>query len=517
MKKIPGIRPSAWLALALALAQLLSFTGQAQQILREQLLLRPGASLAPASVTATSDGGFVLAGSAFRLPSGAGFSHLYVLRLSTVGDTLWQRFLSQGSTASNREPVRTDAGGIWIFTSDTLQSQTSPTGGNVGTRLWRLSLAGQVRHVVRLAYRLPGEYTQDLLPGANGELYALVHHQSSLARFTSPSILRLDSSGALLWRHDYPFALGNYESNLCYTPRGTVLLAGQTGVGNSTSFQNRVRLLEVEPSRGDSVGGTSLPLASGIVGDFLYSYSAEPYEAIALRQGGYAVPSEAIPINTSLNGTGELTRLDAAYQVVWRYLLPTTSNQTLARQFTQVRELADGTLLALAVGPGATSGRTFWLYRFDGATGALLATYPFTSGLTGQSILAGHLLPVAADSSLLVVGRNRDYNNQGIYIARVRIPGLPRVVTGTAKPFAAGAVLAFGLYPNPAHDAVTVSLPAHAGRLELRDALGRVVRVQAVGAEQRTLQLSLVGLKQGIYAVVLRGPDGTVVRRLAVE
>ena len=109
-----------------------------------------------------------------------------------------------------------------------------------------------------------------------------------------------------------------------------------------------------------------------------------------------------------------------------------------------------------------------------------------------------------------------------IYVARLRVPGLPRVVT-PALPLAArtgsAAGLVLGLYPNPARDAVTIELPARpaTGQLELRDALGRLVRTQPVGAGPQVVRWPLAGLAPGLYAVLLRGPGGSGVRRLVVE
>ena len=92
-----------------------------------------------------------------------------------------------------------------------------------------------------------------------------------------------------------------------------------------------------------------------------------------------------------------------------------------------MRELADGTLLVL-VRPFIHE-RTFWLYRFNAATGALLNVYPFTSTFGTIQFYPSHLLPVAADSSLVVVGGSRpnSTNQLGpIYVARLRVPGLLR-------------------------------------------------------------------------------------------
>jgi hypothetical protein len=254
----------------------------------------------------------------------------------------------------------------------------------------------------------------------------------------------------------------------------------------------------------------------------LNSRNEQPLETIALSSGGYVLPSL---VNTAPGiQTGQLARCDAAYNVLWRYQLPPLPTPNAYNVFQEIHELADGTLLAL-VG-SRDMQRIFWLYRFDAATGVLLASYPFT--LTTPAIVVGvaHLLPIASDSTFLVVGGSRLSSNStqigGIYVARVRVSGLPRVVA-PSLPLAtrpgAGTGLPLGLYPNPARDAVTVALPVRPGpgTLELLDALGRSVRWQPVGAAPQQVHWPLAGLAPGLYAVVLRGLGGMATRRLVVE
>ena len=83
-----------------------------------------------------------------------------------------------------------------------------------------------------------------------------------------------------------------------------------------------------------------------------------------------------------------------------------------------MRELTDDTLLAL-VRPFIHE-RTFWLYRFNAATGALLNVYPFTSAFGTVQLHPSHLRSVAADSSLVVGGSRPNSTNQvgPIYVVR---------------------------------------------------------------------------------------------------
>ncbi|MDB5270164.1 MAG: hypothetical protein JWP58_3204 [Hymenobacter sp.] len=81
----------------------------------------------------------------------------------------------------------------------------------------------------------------------------------------------------------------------------------------------------------------------------------------------------------------------------------------------------------------------------------------------------------------------------------------------------------FALYPNPAHAASTVTLPALPGTatatLTLRDALGRAIRTSTVTLPTAGLrhEMSLVGLPAGIYALQVQAGMTTAARRLVVE
>jgi hypothetical protein len=94
------------------------------------------------------------------------------------------------------------------------------------------------------------------------------------------------------------------------------------------------------------------------------------------------------------------------------------------------------------------------------------------------------------------------------------------VLTGTT---AAALAAGFTLFPNPAHAAVLVQVPAVAGAsaatLTLLDALGRTVRVHttALPATGTRYELSLTGVAAGVYALRLTAGGTTAVQRLVVE
>lgn len=410
---------------------LLTLPGHAQQIVCERLLTTPGLQVWFPTACTAPNGEFIATGAAQPVGTATPTlaTHTFVARLQASGcDTVWQRRLPHSTAYYTSSDVRADVRGIWLLTLDTVNANNTPPPFK-GTRLWRLGSDGRVRRVVRFTSPTVRETPNFLLPAADGGGYAQVYNQlPQVGILRAPSILHFDSTGVLRWRRDYGYAAGYYGGNLCYTPTGHVLLTGMVAV--NANYDGHAKLLEVETNRGNSLRGVTLPWGPDVAYEFVASRNEQPVETIALSGGsGYVLPSL---VNTPSGAqTGQLTRLDANYNVLWRHQLPVLPTPNAYNVFQQVRELADGTLLAL-VG-SRNMQRTFWLYRFRAATGALLASYAFTPATPAIVVGVSQLLPVASDSTLVVVGGSRPSSNTtqvgGIYVARLRVPGLPRVLT----------------------------------------------------------------------------------------
>lgn len=82
------------------------------------------------------------------------------------------------------------------------------------------------------------------------------------------------------------------------------------------------------------------------------------------------------------------------------------------------------------------------------------------------------------------------------------------------------AGLQFGLFPNPATDAVVLNLKEAIdveGRVRIFDASGRAVRDWPLVSGQATLRLELNGLPGGVYAVSVQTPQATGAKMLVIR
>ena len=93
----------------------------------------------------------------------------------------------------------------------------------------------------------------------------------------------------------------------------------------------------------------------------------------------------------------------------------------------------------------------------------------------------------------------------------------PATVTSTAPALVASLDLA--VFPNPAHEHVTLRLPTGSGAttVELRDALGRLVRTLSVPATGGDTHLSLAGMVPGLYSLHAYSATRHGIRRLQIE
>ncbi|MGI4834093.1 MAG: T9SS type A sorting domain-containing protein [Janthinobacterium lividum] len=160
----------------------------------------------------------------------------------------------------------------------------------------------------------------------------------------------------------------------------------------------------------------------------------------------------------------------------------------------QIIETATGAAFA-----GALSAHGIGTAGYNAATAlALAGSTIYVAGFIGTSTTFGSANLVSPSS--LYTG----------YLASLATTALP-----TRSPTLQAAL---GLYPNPAHGAATVRVPAGTGpaTLTLLDALGRVVRVTAAPAGADYL-LGLTGVAPGIYTLRVQVGDALATHKLAVE
>ncbi|MFC6221870.1 T9SS type A sorting domain-containing protein [Hymenobacter artigasi] len=162
-------------------------------------------------------------------------------------------------------------------------------------------------------------------------------------------------------------------------------------------------------------------------------------------------------------------------------------------------------------GPGATVD---WSQR-GGSTTSTTASCLTMSGT--RMYLTGNFQNTATFGSQTLASSTAGQSTN--YLAHLIDPA---ALTTTATTSALSSP-DFALYPNPAHAAAMLTLPALPGTataiLTLRDALGRAVRTITVTLPTAGLrhELSLTGLPAGIYAVQVQAGKAMAARRLVVE
>jgi serine protease len=143
---------------------------------------------------------------------------------------------------------------------------------------------------------------------------------------------------------------------------------------------------------------------------------------------------------------------------------------------------------------------------------AQLANFAAGTSLWLRDAQAGTLQPVAAQATYALS------LPAGAASGRFSLEFRPGTVTATTK---AGNA-SFTVYPNPAHSAFSLSLPAATTRtatLSVSDALGRVVRQQALvlPASGATAPVDVRGLSPGLYSLRLQVGDAVLTQRVVVE
>jgi hypothetical protein len=174
------------------------------------------------AVALTSDGGFVVAGSTTSF--GAGGSDGWLFKLNANGNVVWQRTYG-GSASDYLTDVEVLADGGFIAAGF-----TSSFGAGQGD-LWLLRLDSAGNVVWQKTYG--GSGTEDLYnpgrnvrPTADGGFVAVASSTSFRAGNWDAWVLKLDASGNVLWQNTYATASSGFANAVAPANDGGFLVAG---------------------------------------------------------------------------------------------------------------------------------------------------------------------------------------------------------------------------------------------------------------------------------------------------
>jgi uncharacterized delta-60 repeat protein len=314
-------------------------------------------------------------------------------------------------------------------------------------------------------------------------------------------LIRLSATGD----YDSSFSIGtangpgtiNYPSALALQRDGKVLVAGFF-FSNLNNFAVRVVRYNsngtVDPFF-DSSTAFGFPGNATGVATSLNSLVVQPDGNVLV--GGYFATVNGTP-RTNLARLTTTGQLDATF-------VPTTLTTD---PVTAVALQPDGRVLV-------SSGYGSYVGAAAPAPTSLVRLLP--TGASDPSFGAAAILDDAVTT--LLVQPNGAVVAGGVFttINGQASAGLARLAAPT--PLAAAAPTAattLSVWPVPAHGLLHVALAADAQAAELLDALGRVVRQQALHGAG-TFTLATDNLPAGVYVLRVRYASGTVARRVAVE
>ena len=479
----------------------------AQSITNERLI--PGRPAQFIRAVFNTQGQLVLS-NGYQL-SGELFYRNYFRILSPQLDTVW----------SSTDAIH-DAGTDWLVTNKA-GGYASSSSVFVGQSLNRsdallnrfsISLAAPFASTI---YNLGGlqDIASGLLEHSNGYFIPAFSGRSDRDQFT---LLKTDTAGTLLWRKAYGWSGNDFPVYTCYTQDGNILM---TGVSTPPPAYRLVVKMLLLNQNGDSLRSLAYaPFGFNRTATVNFNLNDR---VLPLRDRGFLLYS-------TLDSAGGaplpfLLKVNAHLQPQWTYVYRPPIGGGLRNNiaFSGLCELSDSSVLVLSANQAGTStNKPYTLLRMS-PQGRLLNTYPLLSSICAQ-VEPFKLLP-DGDSAVYVFGRclvgSPTFGEA--YAARIRLRGLPGIVTATARPrAAAGAVALEPPYPNPATGTATVAYRRSAGSgraiVHLTNMLGQeVCRWPIAPGGSGTLRLELAGLPAGVYLCTLRVPGWPpATRRLVV-
>ena len=302
----------------------------------------------------TLDGGAIFAGNAqFGCPATGQTSCATIVKVDSTGKIQWANDL-QFSTSSSYKPftwpldlqTTTDGGVVvtgYAFAPAASYNPFVAKLSSTGQLQWQhvytdpnsyYSYAVGVRQTPDGGYAVAGEVSYSITPS---------YTESDIA------VLKLDSTGSLIWQHSYLVGTESYAESLALTSDGGFIVGGLVSISTSTSYSSAVLLLKLDSSGNAQFAKTYVP--TGSISDLTIA------EVQQTTDGGYAFAGHYFE-NTIYDQRAWLVKTDSAGNVEWDKIYG-ADVQYSSRTFNSFQQASDGGFIA------AGSYKGLWIVKTD--------------------------------------------------------------------------------------------------------------------------------------------------------
>src|SRR5438132_8482611 len=309
----------------------------------------------------TSDGGAIFAGNAqFGCPATGQTSCGTIVKVDPNGNVQWANDL-QFATSSTAGPLtwpldlqQTTDGGYVVA------GYTFAPASSYNPFVVKLSSMGQIQwqHVfVDPNSQYSAAYSVRQTPdGGYVAVGELTYYVSSSTVTTQILVIKLGSTGTLVWQHGYTIGTDSYAESLALTSDGGFIVSGSVSITTGSSYSSSVLLLKLDSTGNPQFAKTYAP--SGSISDLAITGVQQTSD------GGYAFSGYYFQ-NTVYDERAWLVKTDSAGKVQWDKIYGADVEYS-DRKFLSFQQTSDGGFIAAGFTNEYNDGYgSLWLVKTD--------------------------------------------------------------------------------------------------------------------------------------------------------
>src|SRR6266480_4376203 len=186
--------------------------------------------------------------------------------------------------------------------------------------------------------------------------YVVAGYTFAPASIYNPFVVKLSSTGQLVWQHVYAIGTDSYAETLAPTSDGGFILGGLVSISTATSYSSSVLLLKLDSTGGPQFAKTYAP--SGSISDLAITGAQQTAD------GGYAFSGYYFQ-NTVYDERAWLVKTDSAGKVQWDKIYGADVEYS-DRKFLSFQQMSDGGFIAAGVTNQYNDGYgSLWLVKTD--------------------------------------------------------------------------------------------------------------------------------------------------------